>query len=196
MSEIDIRGSVSVWIVDLKEMRQPEAIGALCKRYLDKLTGVARRKLQRSVCGLCDGEDVALEAIEAMHRAAVDGKLTRVNNRGQLWVWLVTVVSARAAEVCRSETRLKRGGKTRKRVPLEEIESPAVPVEFELMLAEEQERLLGLLRNDRLRDIARWHLSGDSLDEISKRLRVLPRTVARKLAVIRGTWSQEPGGDQ
>ena len=58
-------------------------------------------------------------------------------------------------------------------------------------LNEEHRRLLDMLRDDTLRDIALSRMEGYSSEEIADRLGVSPRTVRRKLRVIRSRWSKE-----
>jgi len=43
-----------------------------------------------------------------------------------------------------------------------------------------------------LRAIAVWQMEGYRVEEIAAKLGRAPRTVARKLAVIRDRWSEEP----
>ena len=60
-----------------------------------------------------------------------------------------------------------------------------------LQLDDEWRRLLSLLRDDGLRQIANWRIEGYSVDEIADMLGVLPRTVTRKLSLIRSRWWEE-----
>jgi DNA-directed RNA polymerase specialized sigma24 family protein len=61
-------------------------------------------------------------------------------------------------------------------------------------MAEECRRLLERLGEDDLRSIALWQMEGYTVDEIAGKLGRSPRTVARKLAVIRDCWSEESSG--
>jgi IS30 family transposase len=58
-------------------------------------------------------------------------------------------------------------------------------------VAEEYRRLLARLGADDLRSIAVWQMEGFTVEEIAAKLGRSPRTVARKLAVIRDLWSEE-----
>ena len=50
---------------------------------------------------------------------------------------------------------------------------------------------LGLLRDDRLRQIAIFRIEGFTVPEIAQDLHVSTRSIERKLQVIRETWSKE-----
>ena len=60
------------------------------------------------------------------------------------------------------------------------------------MVAEETRRLLGRLGDDQLRQIALDRMEGYTTEEIADRLGCARRTVARRLDLIRQTWSEEP----
>ena len=64
--------------------------------------------------------------------------------------------------------------------------------EFAAQVAEEYQRLLDLLGDESLRQVAVWKMEGLTNDEIAGRLDCSRRTVARKLETIRIIWSWEP----
>jgi DNA-binding CsgD family transcriptional regulator len=49
------------------------------------------------------------------------------------------------------------------------------------------------LPDDSLREVARLRMEGYSCDEVALQLKYSPRTVARKLEIIRRTWVGEEG---
>ena len=63
--------------------------------------------------------------------------------------------------------------------------------EFAVQVAEECRRLLDGLGDAELRSIALWKMEGFTTEEIAAQLGCVPRTVERKLRVIRGLWQQE-----
>jgi DNA-directed RNA polymerase specialized sigma24 family protein len=64
--------------------------------------------------------------------------------------------------------------------------------EFAAQVAEEYQRLLDLLGEDSLRQVAILKMEGCTNDEVAERLDCSRRTVARKLETIRIIWSKEP----
>ena len=62
--------------------------------------------------------------------------------------------------------------------------------EFAAMLEEQYRRLLEVLPEPSLRDVARLRLEGCTGEEIAARLGCNRRTITRKLELIRRTWSE------
>jgi DNA-directed RNA polymerase specialized sigma24 family protein len=58
-------------------------------------------------------------------------------------------------------------------------------------VAEECERLLGVLNDEQLRSVAVWKMEGYTTAEIAERLHCVPRTIERKLRVIREVWQKD-----
>ena len=63
--------------------------------------------------------------------------------------------------------------------------------EFAAMMADECRRLLEMLGDPRLREMAVAKLEGCSNQEIAERMDCALRTVERRLKLIRDTWQQE-----
>jgi DNA-directed RNA polymerase specialized sigma24 family protein len=74
---------------------------------------------------------------------------------------------------------------------LAEIVAREPTPEFAAMVAEETGRLLGRLGDEQLRQIALDRMAGYTTEEIADRLGCARRTVARRLDLIRQTWSEE-----
>ena len=63
--------------------------------------------------------------------------------------------------------------------------------EFAAQMVEAYQELLARLGNLELRSIAVWKMEGYSNEEVAAKLGCVPRTVERKLGLIRTLWSQE-----
>lgn len=63
--------------------------------------------------------------------------------------------------------------------------------EFALVVADEFARLYSLLGDESLRSVVLWKMEGYTTAEIADKLGCKPRTVDRKLALIRKHWSKE-----
>jgi DNA-directed RNA polymerase specialized sigma24 family protein len=63
--------------------------------------------------------------------------------------------------------------------------------EMATIAAEECQRLLSILPDDVLRQVAQLKLEGYTNEEIADRLQCAPRTVERRLHRIRDRWSAE-----
>ena len=76
---------------------------------------------------------------------------------------------------------------------LEQILSREPTPEFAAQAAEECQRLLGLLGEPELETIALWKMEGYTVEEIAQKLGYVPRSIKRKLRVIRILWEKEIG---
>ena len=119
-----------------------------------------------------------------------------------LWPLLMSLTAHKAIDVLRYERRVKRGG-TGVHGVAAAIEPAAIEPdwsqvigrepspEFALQMTEECQRLLDRLSDSLLRAIAVWKMEGYTTDEIAAKLGCVPRTVERKLQVIRKLWGDE-----
>jgi DNA-directed RNA polymerase specialized sigma24 family protein len=192
--------SVTQWIENLKQGNE-EAAARLWERYFRRMVEVAQQKLGGHQAGAADAEDVALSAFDSLCRGAAKGNFTELNDRYDLWPLLLTITAQKSVDHLRRERRQRRGGGEVLREAdftgpdqetlLDEILGRGPTPEFLAQMDEEFARLLGLLRDDTLRDIVRWKLEGHTNAGIAEFLGVSVHTIGRKLRVIRLTWSQE-----
>lgn len=182
--------SVSRWIAQLKA-GDHDAAQKLWQGYFHRLVGLARVRLQGAPRRAADEEDVALSAFHTFCRRAELGLFPQLNDRDDLWRLLVTLTERKAVDLARREGRRKRGGGTVAAGDevVTDVAAPDPTPEFAAQVAEECGRLLGLLNED-LRAVALWKMEGETTEEIAARLGKAPRTVERKLRIIRGLWGE------
>jgi DNA-directed RNA polymerase specialized sigma24 family protein len=193
-------GSVTLWIGALRAGDE-EAARQLWSRYYEGLVRLARARLRART--IADEEDVALSAFDSFCAGLARGRFPDIADRDDLWRLLVTVTARKAVNQRRRESRQKRGAG---RVVLEsalvagqESEADAMrqvigtepSPEFAAMVAEECGRRLDGLPDESLRLVALLKMEGYTNDEIADRLGCGPRTVTRKLSVIRKAWVVE-----
>lgn len=189
--------SVTQWITQLKA-GDPTAAQKLWEGYFLKMVEQARRKLQGSPRRMADEEDVALSAFNSFCRGASRGRFPLLDDRNSLWALLLAITAHKATDQIRREHRQKRGGRKRESDKLHdpewephEIIGREPTAEFSLQVAEECQRLLDLLGDESLRCVALWRMESYTVEEIADRLDCVPRTVERKLRVIRRLWEDE-----
>jgi DNA-directed RNA polymerase specialized sigma24 family protein len=192
---MDGAGSVSGWIAGLKA-GDGEAARRLWDRYFDDLVRIARRKIRatRRTGGDEDEEDAALSAFEDLCEGATRGQFPLLVDRDDLWRLLVVITARKAWAMADRRARQKRGGRatTQAGQAIDETVAAADPSpEFAAMIAEEYDRLLDALGDDSLRQVALWKVDGYTVDEIAARLGCARRTVARRLDLIRKTWTAD-----
>jgi DNA-directed RNA polymerase specialized sigma24 family protein len=194
-------GPVTGWIGELKA-GDPAAAQGLWEAYFRRLVGLARQRLQGAPRQVADEEDVALSAFASFCKGAERGRYPDLRDRHDLWHLLVVITARKAANQLRYHHRQKRGGAVQgKGGPASEVAGEEVVLdqlvgreptpEFAAQVAEEHQRRLDALGDPELRSIALWKMEGDTTNEIAAKLRRAPRTVERKLELIRSLWARE-----
>jgi RNA polymerase sigma factor (sigma-70 family) len=197
-------GSVTRWVTALKG-GDPAAAQPLWERYHRQLVSLARQKLQLARRRAADEEDVVQSAFHSFFRGVSRGRFPQLDDRDNLWRLLVVITARKALDQLATEHSKRRGGGTlqgesrispvagRDDAAIEQVVGDEPTPEFAAQVADEYERLLELLGDDALRQVAVWKMEGLTNDEIAAQLDCSRRTVARKLETIRIIWSREPG---
>jgi DNA-directed RNA polymerase specialized sigma24 family protein len=198
-----LSNSISQWIVDLQK---GDAVAAqhLWDRYFAELVNFARGRINKNARRTTDEEDVALSVFDSLCRGAQAGRFSELKGRDELWLLLLALTRRKIVDQHRRYERTKQGPGLIKvetdisptpepeslfslDAVLDETPSPDLLVQMD----EEWQRLMHLLRDNTLRRIAGWRIEGYSIDEIANKLGILPRTVNRKLMLIRSRWLKE-----
>ncbi len=179
--------SVTAWIQQLREGER-DATRKLWDRYFQRLVALARQKFNGLPNAAADEEDVVLSVLHRLFRDAEDGRLPALEDRTNLWRLLAVMTANKVVDRLRRDQSQKRGGGHAEQVDEEQLSqvlarepSPEVVAE----VAEEWQRLLDGLGDDELRRIAILKMEGHSNDEIAAAIGRVPRTVERRLQLIR-----------
>ncbi len=131
------------------------------------------------------------------------GRFPQLSDRDSLWRLLVVITANKALRQLDHEHRQKRGGGTPQaplgiytigpgdEAALVQVVGAEPTPEFAAQVAEEYGRLLDLLGDPTLRQVAVWKMEGYGNDEIADMLACSRRTVTRKLDAIRILWGKE-----
>jgi DNA-directed RNA polymerase specialized sigma24 family protein len=189
--------SVTRWIDALKR-GDDAAATALWQRYFDRLVRLAQGRLAPAHRRVADGEDVALSAFRVLCDGAARGRFPDLTDRNDLWRLLTVLTVHKAIDARRHHTRRKRGGGVRGESVFDELPGGGQGLDQFLadeptpevlaMLAEEHDRLLAVLGDDSLRQVALHKLEGFTNEEVAQRLGMTCRSVERKLQRIRTRW--------
>lgn len=183
--------SVTHWLGKLKA-GDSAAVGPLWDRYFPRLVELARARLRGFPRRAVDEEDVALSAFDSFCRDAAAGRLPRLDDRDDLWRVLLLITGQKAIDLVRRETADKRGGKPGLQAfDLEAVAGKEPTPEFAALVADEFRRLLSTLPDADLKALAVWKMEGYTNAEIAARWGCVPRTVERRLKVIRSLWAVE-----
>jgi DNA-directed RNA polymerase specialized sigma24 family protein len=192
-------GSVTRWLSGLRA-GDPAAAQQLWERYFQRLVGLARQKLQGSARRAADEEDVALSAFDSFCRGAEQGRFPQLLDRDSLWRLLVVITARKAFHLVRDERRQKRSGPASLPTPtegptqealLDQVLSREPSPAFAAQVTEECQRLLHSLGDRELQSVALWRMEGYTVDEIAQKLGYAPRSIKRKLRMIRDLWEKE-----
>jgi DNA-directed RNA polymerase specialized sigma24 family protein len=193
-------GSVTYWLGRLKAGDRAAA-QQLWEGYFQRLVALARARLEDAPRQAADEEDAALSAFDSFCRRAERGQFPRLCDRNDLWQVLVMLTDRKARRLARNACREKRGGGKillecdlvathgSGEVGLAQVAGREPTPDFAAQVAEELRRLLDRL-DPGLRAIALWKMEGYTNGEIAARLGCVPRTVERRLRVIRTWWGK------
>jgi DNA-directed RNA polymerase specialized sigma24 family protein len=201
---VSSEGSVTRWLGRL-QAGDHAAAQRLWERYFRRLVGLARRKLRDAPRRVADEEDVALSAFDSFCRGAEQGRFPQLRDRDDLWRLLFALTARKAFDQVRDQRRHKRGGgrvrgesallgpedSAGEEAGLEQVLGREPTPEFAAQVAEECQRLLDLLGDAELRAVALAKMEGDTTEQIAARLGRSPRSVERKLQLIRSLWAKE-----
>jgi DNA-directed RNA polymerase specialized sigma24 family protein len=184
------REAISHWIARLKA-GDLEAVQPLWECYFDRLTRLARAHLRPGAD--FDAEDIALSAFRSFCQGAERGRFPKLADRHDLWRLLVFITAQKLGDHFARRDALKRGGDAAHEggSSVEELVGDEPSPEFAAMMAEQVRRLLALLEDATLRDIAVWKMEGYTNEEIAARLGCALKTVSNKLRLIRLKWERE-----
>ena len=198
------QSSDTAWLKLLK-VGDHNAAQVIWDRYFRLLVECARQRLSNVPKRATDEEDIALSAFASFCRGVDAGRFPRLDDRSDLRNILLFMVARKTSRHLRRESRAKRGGgKVRAETELARAEDgdvlaqlvdPAPTPELTAQFKESCDRLLDALNADDLRTIALLMVEGFTVDEVAAKMGRSPRTIARKLAEIRDTWSAEEEGE-
>jgi len=196
---------VTCWLRQL-EAGDQDAARLLWQRYYRELVELARARLGQTPRRIADEEDVALSVLRCLCEGAARGQFAAVVNRQELWQLLATITIRKVIDHQRLLKKKKRGGGRVRGdsvlkasdgdgwgVGFDEILGDAATPEVLAIAAEEYQRLMRVLDDDRLRTIAQCKLEGHQNEEIAARLGLACRSIERKLQRIRQIWEAELG---
>lgn len=202
----DDDASVTRLYLELREGRE-EAATDLWQLCCQALVREARKQLGPNERRTSDEEDVALAVFHELCQAVSDGRLGDDLRREDLTKLLRHFTRQETLDQRRHSQRAKRGGGVvrgdsvfamrgdagRSSAGFQSVPSTEPSPELLVQLDDQLQRLLASLEDDRLREVARSVLAGDSRPEIAEKLGLSLRSVERKIALIREAWRSELG---
>jgi DNA-directed RNA polymerase specialized sigma24 family protein len=189
-------GSVSGWIAMIRQGKS-EAMEPLVKRYFERLSKFADRRL-RSGQNVSDaGEDVANLVIQNVTSAIQDGQYPALTDRNDLWLVLMIAAQRRVIDCKRNES-FKEDHHTSIRNLTDLMESMNLDLDEYLGEEDDQQRGLELvdfweemikkLPEEIMRTVASHKLQGLGNREIARKMIMTPKRIDRIVHKIRDRW--------
>jgi DNA-directed RNA polymerase specialized sigma24 family protein len=196
MEEVAV-DSVALLLHRLKE-GDSQAPDGIWSKYFTNLVEHARNRLRSLPNRVTDEEDVALSALNSFFEGAKRQRFPELKSRDDLWKLLLVITARKATAARRKAHAAKRPdahfvntsqGRDEEDADWLQQAIGAEPTpEAIVMFSDELQRLLQLLPNDEVRQIASWKLEGLTNLEIAVKLNTYEEKVRRKLEVIRSLW--------
>ena len=172
-----------------------DATARLWARYFGALMELARKRLPGTARRAADEEDIALSALDSFCRGEAAGRFPDLGDRDALWRLLATITLRKVRDAIEYEGRKKRGaGRAGESTGvLDELLARDPSPEMAAQLADLLRHLIDRLGDEVMRRLAELKLQGHTEEEMAAELSVSPRTVRRKLELIRRLWEHEVG---
>jgi RNA polymerase sigma factor (sigma-70 family) len=184
---LEVEQSVTRLMRAVQEGRS-SAVSPLLEVYFDRLVQLARKRLQDLPGATGYEEDLALRSFHSVYQRLRDPtRPLHLEGRDDLWRLLATRTISRAIDLVRRH----RAGEVPGDHDVEQLLAREPTPEDAVEMADECRRLLDLLDEPELRQVALWKVEGYTNEEIAARLDCVPRTVERKVRRIRLLWRHE-----
>lgn len=183
-------GAVTEWIALLRTGDE-DAAARLWKLFIQRLRTLLRKQ---QLGPSYDEEDVALSSFRVLCRCLSEGRYPDLTSRDQLWRVLATIAVRKSRDYLESETCQKRGGPAHlmgNTLTLAKEATKDPGPEFEVLMADECQRLLDLLQSPRLKQVVLWKCEGYTQQEIATKLGLTRWSVSRMLDCIREIWETQ-----
>jgi DNA-directed RNA polymerase specialized sigma24 family protein len=195
--------SITHWLTQL-QAGDADAATRLWEHYSEHMTNLARKRLAGTSQRMADDEDVASSAFCSFCAGVQANRFPNLEDRDSLWRLLVVITARKAIDLVEYNRRPKHGGGRLKGESaflsadgpdnpggIDEVAGREQPPEFAAQVNDELERLLAILSEPELKQIARWKLENYANEEIATKLDCALRTIERKLQRIRDLWKHE-----
>ena len=176
---------ISEWVRRLAD-GDSKAQRSIWQAYERRLKNCAKQHIKGSIGTTADEDDVAGMVMASLFRRMDDGRINPPEDRQQFWALLRKMTKTKSADLLRRENAIKRGagvvagGSQVGSVPGSDFEPD--------LLMEQAERFVSMINSlgsANLKQVALLRMKNYTTDEIANKMSCSPRTVERRLALIR-----------
>ena len=176
-------GSVTSWLFRLNSGDE-SVIFLLWKRYWQKLVKLAKTDLAAFQNRAADDEeDIAQKVFTEVWQCVRSEHASKPHNRAELWNLMIVITYRKIVDNQRSMLTKKRGGGE----PLHPLLNAEVAPDWAVLLNDDLDRLAEL-KGEMAKEIVELMMAGFDQVEIAEKLKTSPRTIQRRLALIRQAW--------
>ncbi len=179
--------SVTQWIHAVRRGDQAYA-EKLFLLYFSRLTSFTQSRMRSFSQATYDAEDAAISTFRVLFQNLEEGRYTELDDREEFWHLILKIASRKINRRVEYETAAKRtlDFAIASRIEPENVIDPSAP-----QIGLESERLLRMLGDVNLEQVAVWKLEGFTNEEIALKLNRTRRTVQRMLNLVRELWQEE-----
>jgi RNA polymerase sigma factor (sigma-70 family) len=174
-----------------------QSVNAIWERFFPELVQVARRQLAGQRRSDADEEDAVLSAFASFCRAAAENRFPNLRDRESLWRLLSQMTRRKVVDLIRRRQRLKRakgrvGGESALAHAggLGQVADDSLTPDQCALVHDECRRLLDLLADPSLEQLALLKGDGYTNKEIADQMDCSVATVERRLRLIRKKWEK------
>ena len=192
---------VTVWLDQLKDESNSDAIEKIWRRYYNHLITYARKKLGTLPRRDFDEEDIVTDALDEFFNDVRRERFPQLADRNDPWRILLVLTLRKVLQNIRSNRAAKRGGGQVRgdsvfisgisgagKAGFDNLSAP--PLDFADELTLEMHDQLDMLGEEMLKQVGVMKLQGFTNQEVAEKLGVSERTVERKLERIRAIWNK------
>lgn len=168
----------------------PDAYDRTFQLYYEKLVRLARGRLSSMPPQVADDEGAVISALGSFYRGVQKGRFEQLVDQHELWKLLVTITIRKSiAQLRRHHKQSGEGQRVDRFAALETIGNSEPTPDQLVEFVDECETLVSRLSSDTLQQVALLRLQGFETREIADSLDLHPRSVQRKLLLIKSEWA-------
>ena len=177
--------SLTVWLDRLQE-GDNEAIEEIYNRYSKKMAECAAKRIRGETSLHVDQDDIVNSVFRMIVRKSKEGRFPRLNHSTDLLPFLLSVVAHKTIDYIRKEKRKFLGLSFS-----EVLERDSLDPHLSAASTEFIQKLFDSLKKERLQEIVKLKVDGMLNKDIATKLGISPKTVTRKLSVIKRIWMDQ-----
>ncbi len=165
-----------------------DAFVILFNFYIQRLRGYVVGRLSDRDRGEGIEDDLSVETMYCLWFDLSGGRFSKVNNRDELWYAIMRIAKSRMIDRHRYLSRIRRAAIKTISLSSLVIGSKTQSEIDQFIIYDAWKLFTESLEDQQLKELVRMKMDGLSSDVVAEQLGLVPRTVQRKLKIIRELW--------